>query len=155
MEALGFFPVMWIVIAVIAAIIEGCTTQLVSIWFAIAGVVTAIVSVFTDDMQTQLAVFVIISTVCIIATRPIAKKLRSSTGDVPTNCDRYLGKVADVIVAIDNNEAVGQVKVEGSVWSARSSTGEPLPVGTKVIVNNIDGVKMVVTPVNVAQSVVN
>ena len=153
MEALGF-PIMWIVIAVVAAIIEGCTTQLVSLWFAIAAVVTAIVSVFTGNLLIQLAVFVVISTICIIATRPLAKKLRSSTGDIPTNCDRYLGKIADVIVDINNIEAVGQVKVEGSVWSARSSTGEPLPVGTKVIVNKIEGVRMIVTPVSVAQPVV-
>lgn len=153
MEALGF-PIMWIVIAVLAAIIEGCTTQLVSLWFAIAAVVTAIVSIFTDNIILQLVVFVIISTVCIAATRPLARKLRSSTGDIPTNCDRYLGKIADVIVDINNIEAVGQVKVEGSVWSARSSTGEPLPAGTKVIVNKIEGVKMIVTPISVAQPVV-
>lgn len=153
MEALGF-PIMWIVIAVIAAIIEGCTTQLVSLWFAIGAVVTAVVSVFTGNILLQLAVFVVVSTVCIIATRPLAKKLRNSTGDIPTNCDRYLGKIAEVIVDINNTEAVGQIKVEGSVWSARSSTGEPLPVGTRVVVNNIEGVKMIVTPVSVAQPAV-
>lgn len=153
MEALGF-PIMWIVIAVIAAIIEGCTTQLVSIWFAIGAVVTAIVSVFTDNIIVQLAVFVAVSVICVVVTRPLAKKLKSSAGDTPTNCDRYIGKTADVIVDIDNTNAVGQVKVEGSVWSASSSTGEPLPVGTRVIVNSIEGVKMIVTPVNVPQTAV-
>ena len=153
MEALGF-PIMWIAIAVIAAIIEGCTPQLVSIWFAIGAVITAIVAVFIDNILIQLAVFVVVSVICIAVTRPLAKKLRNSTGDVPTNCDRYLGKVAEVIVDINNTEAVGQVKVEGSVWSARSSTGEPLPVGTKVVVNSIEGVKMIVTPVRVAQTTV-
>lgn len=153
MEALGF-PIMWIVIAVIAAIIEGCTTQLVSIWFAIGAVVTAIVSVFTDNIIVQLAVFVAVSVICVVVTRPLAKKLKSSAGDNPTNCDRYIGKTADVIVDIDNTNAVGQVKVEGSVWSARSSTSEPLPVGTRVIVNSIEGVKMIVTPVNVPQKAV-
>ena len=151
MEALGF-PIMWIVIAVVAAIIEGATPQLVSIWFAIGAVVTAIVSVFTDNILLQLAVFVIVSVICIAVTRPLAKKLRSSKGDIPTNCDRYLGKTGEVIVDIDNTNAVGQVKVEGSVWSARSSTGEPLYAGTRVVVNSIEGVKMIVTPVNVPQT---
>ncbi len=152
MEALGF-PIMWIVIAIIAAIIEGCTPQLVSIWFAIGAVVTAIVSVFTDNIIIQLAVFVAISVICIVVTRPLAKRLKRSTGDTPTNCDRYVGKTAEVIVDVDNTNAVGQVKVEGSVWSARSSTGEPLPAGTRVVVNSIEGVKMIVTPVNVPQTV--
>lgn len=153
MEALSF-PIMWIAIAVIAAIIEGCTIQLVSLWFALGAVVTAIVSVFTENILIQLAVFVIVSVVCIAVTRPLAKKLKRSTGDVPTNYDRYLGKVAEVIIDINNTEAVGQVKVEGSVWSARSSTGETLPVGTKVVVNSVEGVKMIVTPVRATQTTV-
>lgn len=153
MGTLGF-PIMWIVIAVVAAIIEGVSVQLVSIWFAIGAVVTAIVSVFTDNIIIQLAVFVAVSVICVAVTRPLAKKLRSSTGDIPTNCDRYVGKTAEVIVDVDNTNAVGQVKVEGSVWSARSSTGEPLPAGTRVVVNRIEGVKMIVTPVNVPKTVV-
>ena len=80
------------------------------------------------------------------------KFFKKSTGDTPTNSDRYIGKIAEVIVDIDNNEAVGQIKVDGSVWTARSSTGQLLPVGTKVIVNKIEGVKMIVTPVQVSQT---
>jgi len=84
--------------------------------------------------------------VCIVATRPLARHLKSKSGDVPTNCDRYIGKIADVIVDIDDTEAVGQVKAEGSVWSAKSETGAFIPAGTKVRVKAIEGVKMVVAP---------
>ncbi len=151
MENLGF-PIMWIIIAVIAAIIEGASVQLVSIWFAVGAGVTAIASVFVDDIVVQLAIFAIVSTICLLITRPLARKLKKSAGETPTNSDRYIGKIAEVIADINNNESVGQVKVEGSVWSARSSTGESLPVGTSVVVNRIEGVKMIVTPVQVPQT---
>lgn len=148
MEGLSL-PVVWIIVAVIAVIMEGCTVQLVSLWFAVGAVASAIVAVFTDDLIIQLAVFSLLSIICIIATRPLAKHLKSKGGDVPTNCDRYIGTVADVIVNIDNTEAVGQVKAEGSVWSAKSETGTIIPVGTKVQVKAIEGVKMVVAPCEV------
>ena len=150
--AISGFALMWIVIAVVAIIIEATTTQLVSIWFAIGAGITAVVSVFAEDLLVQTIVFVIVSTICLLITRPLAKKLKESTGEVPTNSDRYIGMIAEVIVDINNVDAVGQVKVEGSVWTARSSTGQVLPAGTKVVVNRIEGVKMIVTPVQVPQT---
>lgn len=150
MEGLGL-PLFWIGIAVVAAILEGCTVQLVSIWFTVGAVASAITSVFTDNLIIQLTVFIVVAIVCIAATRPLARRFKNRHGDVATNCDRYIGKVAEVIVDVNNIEAVGQVRVEGSVWSAKSTTDDILPVGTKVKVNNIEGVKMVVTPVSVSK----
>ena len=150
MGGLGL-PLFWIAIAVIAAILEGCTTQLVSVWFALGAVVTAVVAVFTDNLLIQLAVFVVVSVLCLIVTRPLAKRVKKQGAEVATNCDRYIGKIAEVIVDVNNTEAVGQVKVEGSVWSAKSTTGDILPVGTMVKVDAIEGVKMLVTPVSVTK----
>lgn len=141
-------PLMWIAIAVVTAIFEGITVQLVSIWFTVGAVASAIVSVFNDNLLVQLAVFIIVSVICIVITRPLADRLKKKTGDIPTNCDRYIGKTAEVIVDINNNEAVGQVRVDGSVWSAKSTTNDILKVGTKVKVNSIQGVKMLVTPMS-------
>ncbi len=151
--AVDFFtlPFFWIAIAVIAVIIEGCTTQLVSIWFALGAVVTAVIAVFTDNLIIQLAVFVIASIICLAVTRPLARRFKQKNSNVATNSDRYIGKIAEVIVDVNNDEALGQVKVEGSVWSAKSTTNEVLPVGTMVTVNKIEGVKMVVTPVSVTK----
>lgn len=150
MENLGL-PLFWIAIAIVAAVLEGCTVQLVSIWFAVGAIASAITAVFTDNLLIQLAVFVIVAIICIAVTRPLAKRFKNRHGEVATNCDRYIGKVAEVIVDVNNTESIGQIKVEGSVWSAKSTTDDILPVGTKVKVNAIEGVKMVVTPVSVSQ----
>ena len=142
----------WAGIAVVAIIVEGCTVQLVSMWFAVGALVSAVVSVFTDDIFVQIAVFSVLSIICIVATRPLAKRLKEKNGEIPTNCDRYIGKTAEVIVDIDNNNASGQVKVDGSVWSAKSIGNEILPKGTKVKVNAIEGVKVIVTPLTVVST---
>jgi len=144
---------LWAGIAVIAIIVEGCTVQLVSMWFAVGALASAVVAVFTDDILVQLAVFSVLSIICIIATRPLARRLKEKNGEIPTNCDRYIGKTAEVIMDIDNNNASGQIKVDGSVWSAKSVNNDPIPVGTKVKVNAIEGVKMLVTPLAVTTSV--
>jgi membrane protein implicated in regulation of membrane protease activity len=45
---------------------------------------------------------------------------------------------------IDNTAGTGLVKVQGSVWTARSYDGEVIPEGTDVLVKTIEGVKLLV-----------
>ena len=52
--------------------------------------------------------------------------------------------------AIENITAVGQVKLNGMEWTARSTSGEPIPAGTIVKVDRIEGVKAFVSPVKEA-----
>lgn len=148
---INFFslPIFWIAIAVIAIVVEGCTTQLVSIWLAVSAIITAIIAAFTDSLLLQWMVFVALSIVCILATRPLVHRFRAKNAKVATNSDRYIGKLAEVIVDINNSDGVGQVKVEGSVWSAKTTSPYVLPAGTVVKIDGIEGVKMIVTPVNV------
>ena len=49
-----------------------------------------------------------------------------------------------VLEDIDNLAATGQVRVCGSVWSARSTDGAPIAAGTTVVVDRIEGVKLMV-----------
>ena len=52
---INFFslPIFWIAIAVIAIVVEGCTTQLVSIWLAVSAIITAIIAAFTDSLLVR------------------------------------------------------------------------------------------------------
>ena len=62
-----------------------------------------------------------------------------------TNSDRYLGKVGVVTQDIDNVRATGMVEIDGSKWTARSSSDEVIASGEKVIVDEIKGVKLMVS----------
>ena len=135
--------VVWIVMAIAFAIMEAVTTQLVSIWFTI-GAIAALAAYFLDAGYTaQIVVFVAVSVVAMILTRPLVKKF-SSAKIQPTNSDMLLGKEAVVTEAINNTYAKGAVKVQGMIWTARSSDDSEIPEGRIVIVKAIEGVKLMV-----------
>ncbi len=135
--------VIWLVVAVVMAIVEASTVQLVSIWFAIGAAAGCITSIFTDSLTIQLIVFAVVSALALVITRPLVKRIKVKKAEA-TNSDRYIGKTGVVIETIDNAAAKGLVKVGGATWSARSLDGEPIEKGASVTVAAIEGVKLMV-----------
>ena len=135
--------IIWLVLAIAMAILEAVTVQLVSIWFTIGGVAACVTSLFTDNIIIQVAVFVVVSAIALAVTRPLVKKFKKK-GSEPTNADRYIGKIAVVIEAIDNEKAQGLVKVDNQKWTARSVDDEKIPKDAVVTVKAIEGVKLMV-----------
>lgn len=134
--------IFWLIVAVVTAIVESLTPQLICIWFCLSAVVSAIVGQFTDSLWMTIIVFVVFSALLLFLTRPIVKQ-KISTKIQPTNYDRIIGKDAIVTEDINPAENVGQIKVDGQVWSAKST--EPIPQGSTVKIEAIEGVKAVVT----------
>lgn len=133
----------WIVMLVAFVVIEAITAQLVTIWFAVGSVAALIAEMLGAEVWLQWLIFVAVSAVVIIATRPLVKKLTKQKSQ-PTNADRCIGQLAVVTEEINNIEAKGAVKVGGIVWSARSETDETIETGKTVTVTKIDGVKLIV-----------
>lgn len=134
--------IFWLVIAIVTAIVESLTPQLICIWFCLSAVVSAIVSQFTDSVWLTIVVFVVVSALFLYLTRPIVKN-KIKTKIQPTNYDRIIGKDAIVTEDINPAENAGQIKVDGQVWSAKST--ELIPQGTTVKIEAVEGVKAVVT----------
>ena len=122
--------------------VEFATINLVTIWFAFGALVTIFLSFFVESIIVQSVVFVVVSLLSLILTKPIIKKFNVVQPN-PTNSDRFIGKEGDVIKDIKTNE-YGEVKIFGEVWTAMSKQNGTLKVGTKVIVKDIEGVKLVV-----------
>ena len=132
--------IVWFVVFLVLLFIELITVNLVTIWFVIGSLATMVTSFFTDSIVIQLIVFIVVSAIALIVTRPLMKKFK--TFDVvPTNSDRVIGKIGDVTKAIKKNE-YGEVKIFGNIWTA--SSDEDIPVGSKVKVMEIEGVKLIV-----------
>ena len=91
----------------------------------------------------QIIVFLAVSAITLIATRPLVKKMMKKKV-VATNADRNIGELGIVQSEISNIEGKGEVKVKGVVWSARSADDSPIPEGAKVCVKRIEGVKLIV-----------
>lgn len=146
-------PFLWLGIAIVLGIVEVCTAQLVSIWFVIGAFVTAVCAAtfLREYIFLQIIVFIAVSVIALLLTKPVVKKLKSFN-KTKTNADRNIGKTAIVIADIDNTSATGLVEVNGSRWSARASKGEKISAGTTVKVEEIQGVKLIVTPLANSES---
>ena len=134
----------WIALAVIFGVVEAATAQIVTIWFAAGSIGALIANVTGADTTVQLIVFVKVSILTLIIARPYLKKF-TKTEMQRTNADMYIGESAIVLEEINNTQGTGQVKVRGSVWTARSQDSAVIPVGENVLVERIEGVKLIVS----------
>lgn len=130
----------WLIAFLVFLTIEMITINLVSIWFAIGAIVSMGVAYFTNNVLIQMIVFIVVSLVTLLITKPLVKKFKK-VDFVPTNSDRVIGKVGEVTKIITPDE-YGEVKVFGTLWTAFSD--DVLNVGDKVIITNIEGVKLIV-----------
>ncbi|MBQ4561627.1 MAG: NfeD family protein [Clostridia bacterium] len=133
----------WVALLIAFAAVELITPQLVSIWFAIGSLGALIATALKAQLWLQLLIFLVISAIMIIVSRPLYRKF-IKTKLVPTNSDRVIGETAVVTESIDNIQAKGSVKVQGQLWTARSENGEVIPEGSQVTVIRIEGVKLIV-----------
>ena len=130
----------WTIIFLILLFVELITINLVSIWFAIGALFSAIVSIFTDSVLIQFLTFLLVSIVTLITTKPVVKKINKKKF-TSTNLDRVIGQQGVVTKRI-SKDSYGLVKVLGSIWTATSD--DFIDVGSRVIVQKIDGVKLIV-----------
>lgn len=136
----------WIGIGILALVLEILTpTALVSIWITIGALAAWLCAVLGLSWMMQTSVCMIVSILFIIIVRPFAVKyLRGNT--IPTNADRLIGETAVVIKEI-NEQHWGEVKVQGTVWSAVSRTHDVIAIGEKVRIIAIEGAKLLVSQV--------
>ena len=89
-------------------------------------------------------VFVLVSVVLLLLTRPLAKKYINERA-AKTNKDTIPGRTAIVTEEVNNLAATGRVTIDGLPWTARAATEEEIiPVGEEVVVEKIEGVKCIV-----------
>ena len=135
----------WLVLLVLFLLAEASSAALVSIWFVAGAVVALVASMLGAEIWLQVTLFFAVSVAALLMLRPLLRKYVNPKM-AKTNVDALIGAKAKVTVAIDNDSAVGQVKVGAMEWSARSTSGKLIEVGTMVQVDRVEGVKLYVTP---------
>lgn len=134
----------WLVLAVIFFLGEAATVGFFVFWFGVGALVALLSSLVIESVAIQSAIFLIVSIVLLFFTRPLVNKFLMKTADVKTNAYSVEGKKGRVNIEINPIEGTGQVKVSGELWSAKSSDESIIPVDTDIIVEKIDGVKLIV-----------
>jgi membrane protein implicated in regulation of membrane protease activity len=136
----------WLGLLLVFGVAEAVSVGLTSIWFAAGAFAALAAALVGGPVWLQVALFLVVSVLCLIAVRPLAKKYLNPVLQ-PTNADRVLGTEARVTQEIDNLRGQGQVTVGSMPWTARSEDGSPIPAGALVRVLRIEGVKVYVEPV--------
>lgn len=149
---MGFFAYMWVGLLILFLVLEGSTVALVSLWFAVGSLAAIVAALLGASLGVQVGIFLVVSGVLLALLRPFLRKYVAPSIQ-KTNADSLIGKCCPVTDAICNLESRGQVKIGGMVWSARSESGADIPEGTVVKVRRIEGVKLIVSPVPVPETV--
>lgn len=143
---------LWLIIAGLFFIGEIATVGFLIFWFGIGALIAMIVSLFTTNIVIQTTVFLVSSTILIFATKPFVKKF-ADVKKTNTNVYSIIGKKALVIKTIDPIHSIGQIKLNGEVWTAESENNEIIEEGLEVEVKEIKGVKAIVKPVKVENNI--
>ena len=145
---MNWAAVIWLVLIVAFLMAEASTVTMISLWFAGGSLAAMLVSLLGGPVWLQILVFLAVSSILLTLLRPLVRK-HITPKITKTNVDAVIGTTGLVTVAIDNVSAVGQVKLGGMTWTARSASGEAIPEGTLIRVERIEGVKAIVIPAEV------
>lgn len=136
----------WIVLAIIFGVVELLTMGLVTIWFCGGALAAALVAGVGLSPVIQIVVFFVVSAILLWVTRPIAQKMLNAKTE-KTNYEALLGCFAMVEKDIEPFKP-GQVKLQGKEWTAIcEDENMSIKTGEKVIVKDIQGVKLIVSKV--------
>ena len=142
----------WLIIAGLFFVGEIATVGFLIFWFGVGALIAMLVSFFTSNIIIQTTIFVISSTILIFATKPFVKKF-ADVKKTNTNVYSIIGKTALVIKTIDPIHSVGQIKINGEVWTAESENNQVIDEGSEVEILEIKGVKAIVKPIHVLNKI--
>lgn len=134
----------WLIAFVVLLAAEIVTVSLISIWFAVGSLAAFITALLCDDIVVQMGVFIVVSVILLVVTKPLANKFYNKSRE-KTNVDALIGRQGIVTETINNLEPSGEVNLAGQMWMARTDD-DTLSVekGEKVIVKCVQGAKLIV-----------
>ncbi len=141
----------WVAICALSIIAEIATAELVSVWFTLGGLVAMLLSCIPGvGWYWQILAFMIISVVCLVFLRRVAKKYLLKGVDEKTNADSLIGKTVRMETPASDMEN-GSAKIGGVVWTVREVSGAPLAVGEDVCIIALEGNKLLVSRVETSE----
>ena len=130
--------ILWLAAVVVLLVIEIATLGLTTIWFAGGALIAGIAAVAGAGRVVQFVLFLIVSLILLIFTRPIAMRYLN-TNRTRTNAESLIGKEAVVTQTIENLKNQGQVIVGGT-----DDNEKMIEKDTVVEIERIEGVKLIV-----------
>lgn len=131
----------WIFLIVISVIIELESYELVSIWFG-AGAIAALILFFLEfELIWQVGAFGFVSMFSLLFIRKAIKV--KSKSEIATNIDAFAGLKVRVVKDF-NEDGIGEVKLEGKIWTSLSQENQRFKENDLVTVVKVEGNKIIV-----------
>ncbi len=136
--------IFWGVLFVALVVLELCTMQLISVWFAAGALAGFIGAACGMTPLGQSILFVAVSFVLLLISMPLLKKFRNANPNTKP-VDPDVGKDAVVTEEISSEKSTGRIRIGDSNWRARTRSDAVIAVGTIVTVTEISGTTAYVT----------
>jgi membrane protein implicated in regulation of membrane protease activity len=137
-----FTALAWLAVAFVAALLEVSIPHFGSAFVAAGAVAAGTAAFLGFGLRAQLATFVVVIVVSLVALRSRLVGLLGGQG-LPSRTDPLIGRHGMVTDDIDPVIGTGRVNVGGEDWAARSSG--TLARGTRIRVVGADGIVLEVT----------
>ncbi len=135
----------WLLFGLFCVVFELITPGLFyCLSFALGTVPAALCAWYNFSLEWQAAVFFISSFISFFMLYVCVRKAVKGDEHYRSNVDALPGKKGFVVEKVFHHH-VGQVQVEGEIWSAQSLHQELLEKGTSIIVIRVEGVRLIVT----------
>ena len=135
--------VTWLGVAVVLAVVELLSLDLVLLMFALGALGAAVVAGLGGPIWLALLVFAVVSTALLFLVRPPLVERLHAGPTLYTGHQNLVGREALVIEPVDSRS--GRVRLASELWSARTEGDETYDTGAEVSVTRIDGATVVVT----------
>ena len=145
MDSIGEPVVVWIVLAILAGVVEVSVPHFGVMFVSVGAMAGALAAVVGLGPVVQVVAFVVVLAGSLAVLRPrLVSRIGAAQG-VPSRTEALVGR--DGVVTADINPVIGtgRVNVGGEDWAGRS--GAPLAAGTRVRVVGADGIVLEVTPI--------
>lgn len=134
----------WLIIGLALIGFEMVTPGFVIMWFGVGALAAALAAYLEFSIAVQLISFILVTSALLACSRCFAARVRGRVKEVQTNYSAMVGATAVVTQRISATTGLGVVKILGEEWSALAQTPRDIPVGEKVEVLGVTGVRLVV-----------
>jgi membrane protein implicated in regulation of membrane protease activity len=144
----NYMWIVWLCVFVLAMIVEAVLSGLNSIWFAAAAIIVLFLSFIPNlPYWGEILIFVGLSVILLLATRPFVKKFNDKRNSSKTNLDRYIGNKYKLNKKVEKG-SVGEITVNGVPWNVDTEDGQEIEAGKWIEVISIEGNKFIVKETN-------
>ena len=141
-----FIILIWVVVALIFAVVEVATTALFAVFLVGGAIAAALVASTGQGAITQTIAFMVVSFLGILIARPwLQRRLRRRpSAETVSGARAMIGEVANVVDLVGRFRPRGHVRILGEDWPSTSGDGSILMRGTLVRIIDIERTTLVV-----------